>query len=162
MFVSLPTRHRKSLIFHWTIPILKHLSRQPQNPLLIAIDRLQAVMSNQISSSEKLGVEAAKLDKVHGVNKEHETLFTSQKTLSKHFYDHKGPRRSHSWSCSQQVSSCPLVKWKVLFFRKYLVDWWLVIPRKFEIASALFLKTLEISVFLSNHFACSNGKEQNF
>ena len=85
MFVSLPTRHRKSLIFHLTIPILKHLSRHPRNPLLIEIDRLQAVMSNQISSSEKLGVEAAKLDKVHGVNKEHETLFTSQKTLSKHF-----------------------------------------------------------------------------
>jgi len=78
MFVSLPTGYRKSLIFHLTIPILKHLSRQPLNPLLIVIDQLQAVTSNQISSCEKLGVEAAKLDKVHGVNKEHEILFTSQ------------------------------------------------------------------------------------
>ena len=85
MFVSLPTGHRKSLMFLLTIPILKHLSRQPRNHLLIVIDQLQAVTSNQISSCEKLGVEVAKLDKVHGVNKEHEILFTSQETLSKHF-----------------------------------------------------------------------------
>jgi superfamily II DNA helicase RecQ len=64
-FVSLPTGHGKSLIFQLVIPLIKHLqefdsntfvSRYPKNPLLIVIAPHQALMSDQISSCEKLGL----------------------------------------------------------------------------------------------------------
>ena len=121
MFVSLPTGLRKSLIFLLTIPILKHLSRQPRNHLLIVIDQLQAVTSNQISSCEKLGVEVAKLDKVHGVNKEHEILFTSQQTLSKHFTTIKD---LEDRIVGVVVNESHRVQWLngSVIFQKYLVD----------------------------------------
>ena len=94
VFVSLPTGHGKSLIFELVIPVIRHLkeidpntfaSRYPKNPLLIVIAPLQALMSDQISSCEKLCLKAAKLDDIKSVHEKHEIIFTSPETLALHF-----------------------------------------------------------------------------
>ena len=71
-----------------TIPILTHLSRHPRNP--------QALMSDQISFCEKLGVRAAKLEEVDAVNKDllAQKLFLN---ILKTMKDHH---------CSRGVSLC--------------------------------------------------------
>ena len=103
-FVSLPTGHGKSLIFQLAIPVIKHLQSQstatdqnnfarrfPKNPLLIVIAPLQALISDQISSCEKLGLKSVKLDDIDITDdmnvmevRDYELIFTSPETLAGH------------------------------------------------------------------------------
>ena len=92
MFVSLPTGSRKSLIYQLIIPLAtRNFSRQlPKYPMLLVVAPLQALVSEQITSCEKLGLKATKLectDCEHDETKfDHfNILFTSPETLERNY-----------------------------------------------------------------------------
>ena len=59
-FVSLPTGHGKSLIYHLAPSVSKHLGTQ--SPIVLVISPLDALIDDQIATVFKLGIAAYKLD----------------------------------------------------------------------------------------------------
>ena len=101
-FVSLPTGIGKSLIYQLIIPLANELLIQGQtnettnfsrqiskSPMLLVVAPLQALVSEQITSCEKLGLKAIKLectDSEHDEKFDHfDVLFTSPETLERHY-----------------------------------------------------------------------------
>jgi ATP-dependent DNA helicase RecQ len=126
VFTSLPTGHGKSLIFQLTIPLIRHLkqidpdtfvSRYPENPLLIMIAPLQALMSDQISSCEKLGLKAAKLDEIEAIHGKHNIIFTSPETLAGHLTTIKNHQECIAGIVVDE-SHC-VVNWYVNYFFRF-------------------------------------------
>ena len=65
-FVSLPTGHGKSLIYQ-ICPVvakeLSHLEEQfPAEPMLFVVSPLNSLISDQINSCERMGINACKVD----------------------------------------------------------------------------------------------------
>ena len=102
-FVSLPTGSGKSLIYQLIIPLASELFIQressetrnfshqlPKYPMLLVVAPLQALVSEQITLCEKLGLKATKLectDCEHDETKfDHfNILFTSPETLERNY-----------------------------------------------------------------------------
>lgn len=69
MFVTLPTGQGKSLIYQICPVVAKELSflgqQFPNAPLLVVICPLSSLISNQISSCERIGLKACKVEAVN-------------------------------------------------------------------------------------------------
>ena len=84
-FVSLPTGHGKSLIYHLALSVSKHLGLLSEVPIVLVISPLNVLIDDQIASVTKLGITVCKLDassledtvSLAG----HEILFTSPEEL---------------------------------------------------------------------------------
>lgn len=65
-FVSLPTGHGKSLIFQICPVVAKELASMenqfPTEPMLVVISPLNSLIADQISSCERMGIKACKVD----------------------------------------------------------------------------------------------------
>lgn len=97
-FVSLPTGIGKSLIYQLIVPLANELLIQgrttnyrrklPTNPMLLVVAPLQALVNEQITSCEKLGLRAVKLecrDREYNEFDNFDVLFTSPETLERHY-----------------------------------------------------------------------------
>ena len=92
-FVSLPTGHRKSLIYQLAIPFAKELLVEcrddlprsfPSNLMLLVIAPLTALISDQMESCKKFGLRCCKLEEVTDCGDTNiDIVFTSPENLEK-------------------------------------------------------------------------------
>ena len=93
-FVSLPTGIGKSLIYQLIIPLPRQILIQGQitnyprqlstNPMLLVVALLQALVNEQITLCEKLGLKAVKLGSLANEFDKFDILFTCPEALKRH------------------------------------------------------------------------------
>lgn len=104
-FVSLPTGIGKSLIYQLIVPLTHELLTQrqttkfprklPTNPMLLVVAPLQALVNEQLTSCEQLGLKAEKLeclDSEPNVFEKFDILFTSPETLERQYITIRHPQ----------------------------------------------------------------------
>jgi len=89
--VSLPTGHRKSLIYQLGIPLAKELKKHselwfsiPTSPMLLVVSPLATLIEDQMRSCEVFGLKCVKL-KEFKEGDSVDLLFSSLETLEKHY-----------------------------------------------------------------------------